>query len=60
MVKRKRGNKVLGAILNVTPKALKPTVKMVIKGVPRQVENGKKMVNNGFNVIMYGKRGRAR
>jgi len=56
MVKRKRGNKVLGAILNVTPKALKPTMKKAIKEIPGQVEHGKNMVSNRFNIIMYGKK----
>ena len=55
MAKRKRGNKILGAILNVTPKRLKPTMKKAIKGVPGQVERGKKMVGDRFNTIMYGK-----
>ena len=56
MAKRKRGNKVLGAILNATPKALKPTVKKVIKGVPGQVKRGKKLVGNEFNTFMFGKK----
>ena len=56
MAKRKRGNKILGAILNVTPKRLKPTMKKAIKGVPGQVERGKKMVDNRINIILYGKK----
>ena len=56
MAKRKRGNKILGAILNVTPKRLKPTMKKVIKGAPGQVERGKKMVDNRINIILYGKK----
>jgi len=55
MAKHKRSNKVLGAILNVTPKRLKPTMKKAIKRIPGQVESGKKMVGNRFNTILYGK-----
>ena len=56
MAKRKRGNKILGAILNVTPKRLRPTMKKAIKGVPDQVESGKNTIENRFNIIMYGKK----
>ena len=56
MAKRKRGNKVLGAILNVTPKRLKPTMKNAIKGVPEQVKRGKNMISNEFNTFMFGKK----
>jgi len=55
MAKRKRGNKVLGTVLNVTPKRLKPLMKRAIKGVPGQVERGRNMVGNRFNTIIYGK-----
>ena len=61
MAKRKRGNKILGAVLNVTPKRFKPTMKKAIKRIPSQVESGKNMVGDRFNIIMYGKkRGRKR
>jgi len=60
MAKRKRGNKILGAILNVTPKRLKPTMKKAIKGVPGKVESGKKMVDKRFNTIIYGKNYRSK
>ena len=56
MARRKRGNKILGAILNVTPKPLKSTMKKVIKGVPGKVERGKKTVDNRINLILYGKK----
>ena len=56
MAKRKRGNKVLGAVLNGTPKRLKPTVKKAIKRIPSQVESGKNMIGNRFNIIMFGKK----
>ena len=55
MAKRNRSNKVLGYLLNATPKRLKPTVKKAIKGVPGKVERGKNMVGDRFNTIMYGK-----
>ena len=56
MAKGKRGNKILGAVLNVTPKRLKPTMKKAIKRIPSQVESGKNMVGDRFNTIMYGKK----
>ena len=56
MAKRKRGNKVLGAILNVTPKQFKSPMKKTIKRIPSQVEHGKNMVGDRVNTIMYGKK----
>ena len=56
MAKRKRGNKILGAVLNVTPKRLKPTMKKAIKRIPGQVTHGKNMVGNRVNTILYGKK----
>jgi len=56
MDKRKRGNKILGAILNVTPKRFKPTVTKRIKAISSRVEQGKKTVNNQVHKITYGKK----